>query len=913
MTPGSLVRYREREWVVLPSDDPGLILLRPIGGSAREVCGVHRELAKLMASELPFERISDAQFPPPDPTQSQDHAAVQLLLNAARLLLRDGAAPFRSLGHLSVRPRPYQFVPLLIALRQDTIRLLVADSVGVGKTVEGLAVASELLARGEARRLGVLCPPYLCDQWHRELVEKFHIEAEVIRSGTVARLERLTPPDRSIFEYYPHFVASIDTVKGERYRANFVQHCPDLVIVDEVHGAARPPGDRRSRSQQQRHDLLCELAADRDRHLILLTATPHSGVEEAFLSLLGLLDPSFERLDLANLSDGDRDELAKCFIQRRRPDVQRWMGKETPFPERDPAEEPYTFSPAYREYYRNVYQFARGLVQSAENLSGWKARMRFWSALALLRCVTSSPAAAEASLLRRLGGEVEMGVEALDEASDDELRDTFEPQVYDSSDAEVAVDAPPSAVFEAQEQDPSLSDSERRKLREFAKRASTLRGDPDSKLEKATAVVRQLLADGFHPIVWCRYIATSDYVADELQKRLSRTYRDLRVVSVTGTTSEDERRLQIDELARYPQRVLVATDCLSEGVNLQEHFNAVVHFDLPWNPNRLEQREGRVDRFGQTSPVVRTVLIFGHDNPVDGAVLSVLLRKARDIHRDLGIYVPVPMSSETVMEAVLRSVFARSEDGSEQLSLFDDSDLAVQAVKQFDLQLRLAAEREKETRSRFAQRRIKPEEVQRELEETDSILGDPDAVCRFLREASQRMGFAFRGRKDGTWELGMEGLPSAVHQVLGDGPDRLRVTFDTPVPEGVVYIGRSHRLVEALAEHLMDQAFYPTGSPPPVAGSSRRTPSAGSPRSSSCGSGSSSTSGATIRPAWRRRHWSGAVKGWAMTESLSRSRTRVSEWTRLDRQRTSPLSGRRRSSATPSPTGSSSGRSSGPS
>ena len=818
MTPGSLVRYREREWVVLPSDDPELILLRPIGGSAREVCGVHRPLADLMASSLPFERIEDASFPAPDPTDSQDHAAVQLLLNAARLLLRDGAAPFRSLGHLSVRPRPYQFVPLLMALRQDTVRLLVADSVGTGKTISGLAVASELLARGEAKRLGVLCPPYLCDQWHRELAEKFHIEAEVIRSGTVARLERLTPPDRSIFQHHPHFVASIDTVKGERYRANFLQHCPGLLIVDEVHGAARPPGDRRSRSQQQRHELLRELAADHDRHLILLTATPHSGVEEAFLSLLGLLDPAFEQLDLANLDDADRDALAKCFIQRRRPDVQKWMGEETPFPDRDPVERPYTFSPEYRDYYQDVYRFARGLVQSAESMSGWRARMRFWSALALLRCVTSSPAAAEASLLKRLGGDdAEMSVEALDEATDEELEDTFEPQVYDPHGAEAVVDAPPTAVFDAQEQDPSWSDADRRKLRDFAKRASKLRGKQDQKLATVTEAVGELLADGFHPIVWCRYIATSDYVAEELQRRLDKQHKGLRVVSVTGTTSEDERRLRVGELADYPKRVLVATDCLSEGINLQEHFNAVVHYDLPWNPNRLEQREGRVDRFGQTSPVVRAVLIFGEDNPVDGAVLDVLIRKARDIHRDLGIHVPVPIDSETVMEAVLKSVFARSEDGATQLSLYDESDLATQIVNRFHYQLDLAAEREKETRSRFAQRAIKPEEVQRELEETDSILGDPDAVCSFLREAGQRMGFAFRQAKDGTWELGVDALPSAVRQSLGDVPDRLRITFDTPVPEGVVYIGRSHRLVESLAEHLMDQAFYPSGDTPPAA------------------------------------------------------------------------------------------------
>jgi len=327
-TPGALVRYRERDWVLLPSDDANLILLRPIGGSGREVCGVVKPLADLMAYEAPHERIKPAQFPLPSPEDVQDHAAVRLLLESARLLLRDGAAPFRSLGHLSVRPRPYQFVPLVMALRQPTVRLLIADDVGVGKTIEAALIARELLDRGTVHRAAVLCPPYLCEQWQRELAEKFHIEAVVIRAGTVARLERQTPQDRSIFQHFRHFVASIDTVKGDHYKAAFLQHCPDLVLVDEAHGAAQPPAGRAS-AQQQRHALLLDLAKKPDRSLILLSATPHSGVESSFQSLLGLLRPDFRFLSLAALSEAQMATLARHFVQRRRADVQHWMGEDT--------------------------------------------------------------------------------------------------------------------------------------------------------------------------------------------------------------------------------------------------------------------------------------------------------------------------------------------------------------------------------------------------------------------------------------------------------------------------------------------------------------------------------------------------------------------------------------------------------
>lgn len=815
--PGSLIRYREREWVVLPSDDPNLVLLRPIGGSAREVCGVVKPLADLIAYEAPHERIETAQFPLPSPEDVQDHAAVRLLLESARLLLRDGAAPFRSLGHLSVRPRPYQFVPLVMALRQPTVRLLIADDVGVGKTIEAALIARELLDRGTAHRVAVLCPPYLCEQWQRELAEKFHIEAVVIRAGTVARLERQTPQDRSIFAHFRHFVASIDTVKGDHYRAAFLQHCPDLVLVDEAHGAAQPPAGR-SAAQQQRHALLLDVAKKPERNLILLSATPHSGVESSFQSLLGLLRPDFRFISLSALSEGQTALLARHFVQRRRADVQHWMGEDTPFPKRDPegAEQPYRFSPAYRKFYEAVYEFAGEMVRSAETLTGWKQRMRFWSALALLRCVSSSPAAAQVALLKRAGGDGRDGT-GLDDWEAASLDADFTPLVYDPAEAEAANDAPPSAVFDAQERDPAWAPSDQGRLRKFAGLAAALRGREDAKLQKLIEVVRELLAAGYQPIVWCRYIATADYVTEELGRSLAARFPAARVVAITGALAEDERRLKIASLAAAPVRVLVATDCLSEGINLQEQFSAVVHYDLPWNPNRLEQREGRVDRFGQKAKVVKAIMIFGQDNPVDGAVLDVLLRKARDIYRELGVHVPVPMDSETVMEAVLHSLFERSTRYDGQMTLFDQTDDAGRLVHRVHEEWTAAADRERESRTRFAQRAIRPEEVQRALGETDAVLGSPEDVRRFLLQASQRLPFGLAERAGGRYDLLSGELPEAVRLRLGDVPAPWPITFRSPTPEGLTFVGRNHPLIEGLAEHLMDMAFHPAGGDQPVA------------------------------------------------------------------------------------------------
>lgn len=207
-----IVRFRIRDWVLLPSDDESIYRLRPLTGITDDVIALHRSLAIL----LPDEAISPSHFPLPSPEDLSDASNAHLLWQATRLTLREGAAPLRSLGKISIRPRVYQFVPLLMALRLDPVRLFIADDVGVGKTIEALLVARELWDRGEVRRLAVLCPPYLCDQWEKELREKFNLNAVTIRSSTISMLERRKPANLSIYQYYPIQVISIDWVKSNR-------------------------------------------------------------------------------------------------------------------------------------------------------------------------------------------------------------------------------------------------------------------------------------------------------------------------------------------------------------------------------------------------------------------------------------------------------------------------------------------------------------------------------------------------------------------------------------------------------------------------------------------------------------------------------------------------------------------------
>lgn len=808
MNPGSIVHCRNRDWVLLPSDREDIYLLRALAGAPDEIVAIHKGLTNLIGGMLPGERVRTSSFPLPTTNDLSDAASAHLLWQAARLTLREGATPFRSLGRISIRPRIYQFVPLLMALRLDTIRMLIADDVGVGKTIEALLIAREMLERGEIKRLCVLCPPCLCDHWQKELA-KFNLDAVVIRSGTVSQLERKKPVLQSIYRYYPIQVASIDFLKSDRNKHLFLLDCPDLVIVDEAHGSVAAD----NRTQHERHQLVREIASRKDRHLILLTATPHSGIENAFRALLALLRPEFGNWEISALTEPQRIELAQHFVQRTRRDIEHGWESEHCFPQREPSDETYRLSRPYLELFTKTYDFCSEIVRSGQELDKRKQRVRYWGALVLLRCVMSSPAAAVAALATRH-----------DALIPEEEEPDFRSFVFESAEDRTDDDQPTPPIESAES---TLTEAGKRKLRDLGRLAKALlNSSDDTKLVRCAELVASLLRDGFHPIIWCRYIATAEYLAEGLQKMLNRSYPDLRVVAVTGRMDDDERLTKVKELAGEPRRVLVATDCLSEGINLQDAFNAALHYDLPWNPNRLEQREGRVDRYGQNIRrheqtarfVVKTIRYFSPDSAVDGVVLDVLLNKAREIHRTLGTHVPVPEESESVTEAVLNALFLRGrKPGTDQLHL--DLGLEIpQQVKSLHTRWELDAERERINRTRFAQRALKPAEVRQELEATDAVLGDPDAVREFVLNAAQRLGLNIARNKNKDVlrvSVGPEAtttLPNAITHVLpAPKTGQWLISFISPTPEGAEYLGRNHPFVVTLARFLMEEALSKHG------------------------------------------------------------------------------------------------------
>ena len=550
---------------------------------------------------------------------------------------------------------------------------------------------------------------------------------------------------------------STDYIKQKTRRDEFAVHCPDLVVVDEAHTCVAPSSVRGGQAHL-RFALLRRLADDAERHLLLLTATPHNGDDVAWQSLLGLLDKRLEALP-SDLSGQQHDEnrklLANFLIQRQRADIREYLDEDTPFPDRYYAEEHYKLTEDYRRLFDRVLAYARESVKDPQDGSKVRQRVRWWSAIALLRCLASSPAAAEQTLLNR------SDLAAV--TTEDDADALAGPRVFDS-DLDDATDGEDAALGSDTTTEHHPDEAARRKLRQFAKEAADLRGpDRDAKLKRAIAIVRKLHKDGYHPILYCRYIPTAEYVAEHLAYALRQT--DAKVAAVTGTLPPEDREDRVAELMKHPgARVLVATDCLSEGVNLQDGFTAVVHYDLAWNPTRHEQREGRVDRFGQQAPTVRAVTYYGSDNLIDGVVLDVLIRRHEAIKKSTGISVPVPVDSATVMEAVWESLLLRGA-APEQLTLDLGAHVTGYTADAVLTDWQDAAEREKASRSRFRQATLRPDQVGSVLAEVRRALGGPADAERFTHDALSHLGAHITSNDDG-FTVSVATLPPALRDQL---------------------------------------------------------------------------------------------------------------------------------------------------
>lgn len=522
---------------------------------------------------------------------------------------------------------PYQQVPALRALGLPRPRLLIADDVGLGKTIETGLILRELNVRRRADRILIVCPPGLMEPvWQTELVEKFGFEFAIFDRDGLYEARRALEAGANPWAVTPRVITSIDYIK--RRDGAFRELAAttwDVIVVDEVHHLA---GGRNEDDVTDRHRLGRWLAEATDDCLLLLTATPHDGYDETFASLLEFLEPT-----LAPPGQPLRFERYRRHLVRRLKRHITTVDGRPKFPERTVTPVPVMLEGAEVALHQAVEAEYRRLQEVASAVGGAEAEPIYLLATVLRKRAASSRAALRATITERRNSiredlpEVEIRREHIralrrgetipDEALRQLERDLARGHL--------------SALRRLAQRARRLVDEEAA-LDEIEARLDVCEGHPESKLEVLAAWLANLhgrLPDE-KAIVFTEYADTAQAVADHLE---ANGYRGT-VELLTGDLSRAQRREALARFASPSVRVLLATDAAGEGLNLQERCHHLVHFDLPWNPNRVEQRNGRIDRYGQANPP--QVAFLYAQGTYDGEILAQLTLKIEKQIRRLG-------------------------------------------------------------------------------------------------------------------------------------------------------------------------------------------------------------------------------------------------------------------------------------
>lgn len=362
------------------------------------------------------------------------------------------------------------------------------------------------------------------------------------------------------------------------------------------------------------------------------------------------------------------------------------------------------------------------------------------------------------------------------------------------------------------------SNSEKVKFRSFITRLREIKENKqDNKVSELTKNVEFALNSNYNPIVFCQYIQTAEYCKNYIAKCLSsdKRYKDVAIEVVTSRLTDEDRKMKIDELSRSPRHVLVCTDCLSEGVNLQTGFNSIIHYDLPWNPNRMEQRNGRIDRFGQTEKEVAIFTLFDEDtNPVDKIIMKVLYRKQNQIRKSLGIYIPIADNDSSLMENIMEEIIVLDTKKNliHQPTLFDMDEFK-ETTEEHDKRIQRAVEIEKKSHTYFAHntKAMDPTRLVESLNEAKKVIGDiydtRDFVIGELRHAGINVKtdnlplcYSFQ-----LVELEENIKPYFLR--ASDKKGMVRISFASPTPKNYMYIGRNHVFVEDLSRAVVNDTI----------------------------------------------------------------------------------------------------------
>lgn len=792
LQPGSVIRNRNRLWRVDSIDGQEVTATSLEGPNSK-----HRFYA-------PIESIAEGNMAPPSTETMGNPQFQDLLIQANRLSMLHGTAPLMSLQRSRVIPTEYQLTPVVMGLDMPSVRLLLADDVGLGKTIEAGLITSELLARNRADRILIVTPANLREQWREAFTHFFHIDAQITSRRNKRAMEKDVPPGTSVWDYYSKHIVSIDYAKQSHVRSEVLAQDWDLVIIDEAHQAARPHTASAGQSPTKQRWEFAQDITDAASHALLLTATPHNGYSDSYASLLRMVNPDIVSGDPHN-PQINREIAEKHVVQRRRKDVEQWFGdeNENPFPKRD--QDTVEISPTTYETdaYDAVREYGDTLVEAAKEADN--RTLAQWTVVHFLKRALSSPEALRRSLRNRRDKLTDR-LEEID-ASDGDGSETVgvseELAQANALDSDPGEDYSETELGERVERvvtgDEKAIRMELESLETTLEAADDVTQSRDSKLQK---LLDQTLPARFNSggtIIFTKYVDTLEYLEEHVRDE----YGDqVSVHTLYGELGDAERNERFQAFADADRGVLIATDVISEGMNLQYAANQVIHYELPWNPNRLEQRNGRVDRYGQTADTVyiRTMVM---DDPMDRTVLTKLITKAQEIRSEYGFSPPYLGDDEGILQLLdpeemqnlipqqtLTDFTSGQAQTDDEESAFDDA--VLQRI---------------EDESFYNHTEVDLSEVKQRQEETQELLGGADAVQEFVRSGLNLFNCPYDANVDGTFEIEIK-----ADELRGPDiqPEYEQVTFDpnrAAENDDLEMLDIAHPLVQRLIESVKEVAL----------------------------------------------------------------------------------------------------------
>jgi SNF2 family DNA or RNA helicase len=734
--------------------------------------------------------------------------------------VRNVNAPFRS----GIDLEDYQLDPVVRAIQMPRANLLIADDVGLGKTIEAGLVAQELILRQRVRRVLIVCPSSLQVQWYEQMRDKFGLDFRIVNSDLMRDLRRKRGLHVNPWTHFPRLITSIDFIKRDRPLRWLREVLPasgepsyprkfDLLIVDEAHNIA-PAGGGRYAIDSQRTAAI-RLLAPHCEHKLFLTATPHNGYPESFTALLELLDNQ----RFARGVDPDRNQLQTVMVRRLKQELPpKWDGSPR-FPERHLEAIRVSYTEAEQNVARALQEYTQSRCQRAKNDATQLYATKFVLKL-LKKRLFSSPEAFRTTIEQHwesLQNNQQKSHRRMSKPTVGVLRRQLESVWEEFADDETYEAVTEDAVVSTSQLWQPPSDREWELLQQMLDWAREAVKNPDSKARELLNWLETHIrpqgkwSSSQRAIVFTEYRATQKWLFQQLATA-GFTASNRVMTLYGGMSSEDRERIKAAFQAS-PEvsevRILLATDAAAEGLDLQNYCSQLIHYEIPWNPNRMEQRNGRIDRHGQKANVVSIYHFVGqqyqqqaktakHPGDLQGD-LEFLMRaalKVNSIREDLGKVGPVIASQ--VEEAMLGERPNLDTESAER-----DAQ-PVRRLLKFERQVRDRIEKLREQLSETRrQLRLMPENIQSVVEVGLALAEQPSL------QPAEREGTYYLPQLQGSWAKCSEGLRHPhTHEMRP-------IAFDPGLVRGrddVVLVHLNHQLVQMCLRLLRSEVRSPTGS-----------------------------------------------------------------------------------------------------